>query len=62
MADAKQCDRCGGFYKRICNPIYTVKKDNGYYQDKYYDLCQNCENELEKFLNVKKENTNGSKT
>ena len=50
MADAKKCDRCGAYYmagkgrygkKRIRVPGNT---------DSYYDLCENCQDDLDKFM------------
>ena len=57
MGKAKQCDRCGGFYPyskewyngeiatlktMIVRPFST--------QEKYWDLCPDCTNKLNKWL------------
>lgn len=51
MANALRCDRCGKFYATpICVSDLRV---NGYthpYGDRWYDLCADCQKDLERFL------------
>lgn len=62
MADAKKCDRCGGFYIEnesihskgrvnggVIGGIYTVTINDD--RDEYFDLCDPCLKKLFKFLN-----------
>lgn len=62
MAGALQCDRCKKFYGRSYIPDLTVHR---YYHgnggDTRYDLCDECTDDLERFLrnetvNARKEN------
>ena len=51
MANAKKCDRCGGFY----TPGYEIPDMRVAYPDeafctKYYDLCDNCTDDLALFM------------
>lgn len=53
MSDAKRCDRCGNYYMQVMlnkmnakfRVVYTTT-------DKKYDLCPDCQELLEKFLNI----------
>ena len=61
MGNAKQCDRCGGFYS-YSNEWYDgevavlktmdIKNICGFSQkqEKYWDLCPDCTNKLNKWL------------
>ena len=63
--NAMKCDRCGKFYtenknkykdeenKSVC--LIELKTEHGLYKEfyKYYDLCDDCVNELMIFLNGK---------
>lgn len=53
MAAAKKCDRCGRLYDfPICNDQVTLTLDNGVFGEKHLDLCDNCYEELTKWLNL----------
>ena len=53
------CDRCG---KEICynpmpqtiSPTYNIYSTYSFCQPKYFDLCDNCQIELEKWLKGKR--------
>ena len=65
MALAKKCDRCGNFYEsynttndsKNINGIMTLNLDEQgrYYEHKPLDLCPNCKDSFEKWLNKKGE-------
>lgn len=71
MSDAKLCDRCGRFYAITSEdynkrPSYAGKIIFGAYTFglerhnlKSYDLCIDCANELNEFLNGRKEESDG---
>lgn len=54
MSKVYKCNRCGKYYDEYCadisvnqNAIIKVSTD--------YDLCENCFEELQEFLNYKEE-------
>lgn len=59
MANAKKCDRCGGYYDKnmvtlpekntIVRTVY-FETINGYNSGTEYDLCDKCFTKLFKFL------------
>lgn len=58
MANAYKCDVCGNLYTRECIPDIVIHHyrdyHNGYGPDRY-DLCPDCQKELETWLNQGKE-------
>lgn len=53
MANAKKCDRCSTYHDGRINHI-RLEIDNpfcGYDTDEHYDLCKECRNEFEDFMN-----------
>ena len=58
MADAKKCDRCGGFYEEtkrsfrvrgtIASRVRILGTNGGFIGD--YDLCDKCAEEFFQFL------------
>lgn len=52
MSTAKKCDRCGSFYdhRDIAASELRISKYVHCYGDKYFDLCDSCARDLEKFL------------
>lgn len=54
MANAKICDKCGHVFK-LDNDLtarrYFIRDKELKYHDEYVDLCQDCYEELVKFLN-----------
>lgn len=52
MADAKKCDRCGKYYDN-CSPKYYMGDYKTFvmHQD-YFDLCEECESELEQWFEM----------
>jgi len=58
MSDAKQCDRCFGFFKaapeyRVKTKIMRIQDDNETFKED--DLCSGCQEELDAFAAGKKE-------
>lgn len=51
--NAKKCDRCGKLYERAYVPDITVIKYIHGHGDERYDLCDDCQQRLEKWLNDK---------
>lgn len=51
MAHALQCDRCGKFYTISFTSELRVQRYVHCYGDKWIDLCDDCEEDLKKFLN-----------
>ena len=49
--NAKKCDRCGKLYERAYVPDLTINEYIHGYGDKRYDLCDDCQRNLEKWLN-----------
>lgn len=52
MATVKRCDRCGAIYDLVPNEEGFVVRQidpNGYIQ-KQFDLCEDCEDQLVKFM------------
>ena len=47
MANAKECDRCGKFYRDNTKPSYGVSYWNGVAWNNMKDLCPECEASLE---------------
>lgn len=58
MSHAYKCDRCGALYERNIE-LYIHKHyiclENHPYSDTEIDLCPNCQVELEKWLEERKE-------
>ena len=50
MANAKQCDRCKKLYHRPYASDLVIKRYMHGHGDIIYDLCDECENDLEKFI------------
>jgi hypothetical protein len=53
MANAKKCDRCGTYHDWSINHI-TLEDGRlfaDYDTDVHYDLCKECRNEFEDFMN-----------
>ena len=51
---ANKCDRCNKLFERACVPDITIRHYyHGYGEDRL-DLCQECQQELEKWLKEKK--------
>lgn len=70
MAIACQCDRCGKFYGYVPEKRYkgrfvitlNFERDERaphYRDESRVDICDDCMNEFERFMNVKKENERG---
>lgn len=69
MADAKKCDRCGKLFEpyiksdeRLNPNQYTeiIVRDafvgrSSYNNDRYFDLCSECSESLDKWINFFKE-------
>lgn len=55
MANAKKCDRCGKFYTRMHTGAIEVNVDNHPYPPNRLDLCDECTDELYKFLGYVKQ-------
>lgn len=53
MAGALQCDRCKKFFTRSCVPDLRVNHYRHPYGDTWYDLCNECTKDLERFLRNK---------
>lgn len=53
MAAAKQCDRCGKLFVRTTDPMLRVIKVNPMLMDTYYDLCDECQDKFEEFMENK---------
>lgn len=58
MSEAKMCDRCGKMYakafvKEIQKPIYS--RGRRYETLAYWDICDECAEEFEKFMKNEKE-------
>lgn len=53
MADAKKCDRCGGFYipssRRTCG-VATLLSFKVNCIDKTFDLCDECLDEFDRWM------------
>jgi hypothetical protein len=63
MADAKKCDICGAFYMRDeffpIVPGYRLTKEGFSSGLVFLDLCPECKEKLESFVeSLKKENNN----
>ena len=48
--NAHECDRCGKLYKRAYVPDIRINKYRHPYGDEWVDLCDDCQNQLEKWL------------
>jgi hypothetical protein len=59
MANAYKCDVCGKLYTRACVPDITINHYHHGYGSDRYDLCPDCQKELETWLNQGKEKSNG---
>ena len=54
MSRANKCDRCGKLYERkISHDSYRIVKILPYTEDRI-DLCEDCQRELEEFMNQSK--------
>lgn len=51
MANAKRCDRCGKLFERAYVPDITIRRYHHGYGETRYDLCDECQKKLEKFMN-----------
>ena len=51
MALARKCDRCGTFHLGQINKLITTDNIPFEYNEHEYDLCDNCMNEFEDFMN-----------
>ena len=61
MARANKCDRCGTLYERkISYDSYRIVKILPYTEDRI-DLCEDCQKELEAFMNQSKTKINYTK-
>ena len=61
MSKALKCDRCGALYEydfQLYLRSYYVGKECHPYEDKRLDLCPNCQTELEKWIEERKESKN----
>ena len=56
MANAYKCDVCGKLFTRDCVPDITIHRYYHGYGAERYDLCPDCQKELETWLNQGKEN------
>lgn len=56
MAEAKKCDRCGKYYEYTTKYTRLVHKEYvrgvGYRLKCSYDLCDECRDDLYKFMNI----------
>lgn len=51
---ALKCDICGKLFEaRMCLPVITIQIDEGYYGQRRLDLCDDCQQKLEAFVNLK---------
>lgn len=57
MANAKVCDVCGCFYPRNADifNVSAIKIVRYRYEDRYYDLCEDCYNKVKDALGLKEE-------
>ena len=55
MANADKCDVCGKLFTRDCVPDITIHRYYHGYGAERYDLCPDCQKELETWLNQGKE-------
>lgn len=54
MANAKECDRCGSFYKkesRTFDNYYSITKNTPFIYGGNFDLCPDCEIKLSEWVN-----------
>ena len=58
MANAYQCDVCGKLFTRDCVPDITINQYHHGYGDMRYDLCPDCQKELEDWLSQRKGKNN----
>lgn len=65
MADAKKCDICGKFYMPpamyALRSGYSLLNNNLMMPDAYYDLCLECNEKLNIFVESMKENHDGER-
>ena len=54
MACANKCDVCGKYYEGAMNVQLTISRRSHF--DVSYDLCPDCQKELETWLNGRKGN------
>ena len=45
------CDRCGRDTQKAWDTASTIKITKGYGEEKYFDLCDSCFDQIAKFLN-----------
>ena len=50
---ALKCDRCGKLFEREYVPDITVHKYTHCYGEDRFDLCPDCQKELERWLKFK---------
>ena len=57
MANAKICDRCGKTYVPTVKPrdISVFRSRPPHMHNEFVDLCDECTDELRKFMNLEKE-------
>lgn len=64
MANAKKCDVCRCFYSGNIDNVFNVagiKVVRYRYEDKYYDVCEDCYNKVKEALGLKEEYRNSKK-
>ena len=52
--DAKKCDRCGKFYCKESKNAYMIRGNGTLFDNvtrKGYDLCSECDEELNEWIN-----------